>query len=150
MFKMRSLIRHIGSMAFLVAMVAFTTAASKADDDLGFNKFAGSSGPQEEGIYVATSPEGWHKLWSMVGKPAKATFVPGKNTGVGIFLGPRPDGDRLRVRNVQDDDGRIEVKLNHKHGTPSGETITPWAIVLVKGTGSEVVADIRHEASPVD
>ena len=150
MFNMRSLVRYIGSAVYVVATIAFTSATSLADDDLGYNKFTGSSGPQEEGIYVVTSPEGWHKLWSMVGKPAKATFMPGKNTGVGIFLGPRPDGDRLRVRKVQDDDGRIEVKLSHKHGDASGETITPWAIVLVKGTGSEVVTDIRHEAQPLN
>ena len=150
MFNPHSLLTQFGSLALFVALVLVSPAASLAGDDMGFTKFAGSSGPQEEGVYVVTSPEGWHRLWSMVGKPAKATFKPGKNTGVAVFLGPRPDGDRLRVRKVQDDDGRIEVKLTHKHGDASGETITPWAIVLVKGTGSEVVADIRHEAKPLN
>ena len=136
----------VGAVAFLtIGMMGLALTVAQADEDVGYSKFTGSSGPAEEGFFVADDPESWHRLWSRVGKPAKATFNPAKHTGVAIFLGPRPDGDRLRVRKVQDDDGRLEVKLTHKHGTESGETITPWAIVLIKGKGTEVVADIRHE-----
>ena len=141
----RRMLRLLSGPVFVLMLVGLGPAAW-ADDDLGYTKFSGASGPKQEGFFVATDPEGWHRLWSMVGKPAKGTFRPGKTTGVAIFLGARPDGDRLRVRKVQDDDGRIEVKLTHKHGPGTGETITPWAIVLVKGTGTDVVADIRHEA----
>ncbi len=144
----RRMLRLLSIPIFVLMLVNLRPAEVLADD-LGYSKFSGASGPQEEGIFVATDPEGWHRLWSKVGKPAKGTFQPGKTTGVAVFLGPRPDGDRLRVRKVQGDDGRIEVKLTHKHGEGSGETITPWAIVLVKGTGKKVVADIRHEAVPV-
>ena len=142
-------IRLLTAPVLMLMLVGLVPAAALAGDDLGYSRFSGASGPSEEGFFVATDPEGWHRLWSIVGKPAKGTFRPGKTTGVGIFLGPRPDGDRLRVRKVQDDDGRIEVKLSHKQRASSGETITPWVIVLIKGTGTEVVADIRHEAVAV-
>ena len=145
----RQMLRRLGTPIFVLMLLALAPVPAVAGDDLGYSKFSGASGPSEEGFFVATDPEGWHRLWSMVGKPAKGTFRPGKTTGVGIFLGPRPDGDRLRVRKVQEDDGRIEVQLTHRRKESSGETITPWVIVLVKGTGTDVIADIRHEAVAV-
>lgn len=132
----------------MVALFTFAApSGARADTEFGFSKFSGASGPSEEGFFVATDPEQWYRLWSKVGKPAKGTFVPGVTTGVGIFLGPRPDGDRLRVRKVRDDDGRMEVQLTHRRRSSSGETITPWLILLVRGTSTDVVADIRHEVT---
>ncbi len=131
----------------MVALFALAAPSGAGAEEFSFSKFSGASGPSEEGFYVATDPEQWYRLWSKVGKPAKGTFVPGVTTGVGIFLGPRPDGDRLRVRKVQDDDGRMEVKLTHRRRSSSGETITPWLILLVRGTSKDVVADIRHEVA---
>ena len=144
----RNQFKPLKIVSLVIAFILMGAGMGHAD--MGYTKFTGSSGPEEEGVYVVTTPEGWHKLWSMVGKPAKATFKPGKHTGVAVFLGPRPDGDRLRVRKVQDDDGRMEVKMTHKRGTPSGETITPWAMVLIDGTGEEATAVIQHEAQALN
>lgn len=139
--------RLLTALFVTFAVAVNLSAPVWAADKLGYTKFSGSSGPQQEGFFVADDAQSWHLLWSKVGKPAKGTFKPGQHTGVGVFLGPRPDGDRLRVRKVQNYDGRIEVMLTHKHGVSSGETIYPWVIVLVQGTGGDPVAtvvDIRH------
>lgn len=134
------------TMIAVVVGAVLAMGGALADEDIGFADFGGVGGPAKEAFFLATNDAEWQKLWALVGREPRSEFKNGK-TGIGVFLGARPVGDRLSVRKVQDDDGRIEVKLRHRRGKNTGEMASPWVIVLAHGSSNDVVVDVRHDVS---
>ena len=109
----------------LTAILIFPAPAAYADKEVGMKTFKGQNGPATEAYYVAETQEEWERLWALVGETPKDELKEGKQTGVGIFLGPRPKGDKLESRKAQNDDGDLEVKLKLKKtkDPTTGETV---------------------------
>jgi len=122
-----------------------------ADKEVGMKTFKGEDGPAIEAYYVAETQDEWERLWAIIGKEPKGTLEKGKQTGVGIFLGTRPKGDKLDSRKAQNDDGDLEVKLKLKKSkdSSSGETVNAWMIALINDTGDKVKVDLRIKGEEV-
>jgi|GEM_PF-5175787 len=141
----------VSRMIMLTAALVLTAPAAYADKEVGMKTYKGENGPAIEAYYVAQTPEEWERLWALVGETPKDSLEKGKQTGVGIFLGARPKGDKLESRKAQNDDGDLEVKLKLKisKDPSTGETVNPWMIALINDTGDKVKVDLRVKGEKV-
>jgi hypothetical protein len=63
---------------------------------------------------IATTHAEWRSLWSRVGMPAPDMFEPGRTNGVGIFLGPRADGNAVNLLSTSRRRDRIVVVFEER------------------------------------
>jgi len=130
-------------MAVSVLAAGLWTPAAASANELSYESFMGSAGPETPGYFFAQTQEEWIAIWSMVNQSPPKPLIEGAQTGAAIFTGKQTNPSyRTKMRRVELDDERIEVKLSSIPDEDVRGT-APFLILLIDGSGKKGVIDVR-------
>ncbi len=145
----------LGAVALAVAFLGAVPGAehsARAGDTLEFEAIHGTSGPQDDAAFVATTQDEWTRIWDLIGQAPPRPLTEGEETGVALFMGARPSGGYgYKIRRVEVEDGRMEVKATlfaPAGAAPQGDT-APYVVLLIRGAGHKTILDLREELTPM-